>query len=54
MNCGNYGIAAVVSFKAYFGVDIVSVLQIPHHSGSPEVAFDFKVMQLVLKFLNFS
>ena len=54
MNCGNYGIAAVVSFKAYFGIDLVSVLQIPHHSGSPEVAFDFKVMQLVLKFLNFN
>ena len=54
MNCGNYGIAAVVAFKAYFGVDLGSVLQIPHHSGSPEVAFDFKVMQLVLKFLNFN
>ena len=53
MNSGNYGNAAVVAFKAYFGVELGSVLQIPHHSGSPEVAFDFKVMQLVLKFLNF-
>ena len=53
MNCGNYGIAAVTAFKAYFDVDLGSVLKIPHHSGAPEVAFDFKVMQLVLKFLNF-
>lgn len=54
MKCGNYGIAAVIAFKANFGVDLASVLKIPHHSGSPEVAFDFKVMQLILKFLNFS
>lgn len=53
LNSGNYVSALIISFKAYFGVNLVSVLQIPHHSGSPEVALDFKVMQLILKLLYF-
>ena len=50
---GNYDLAIITAIKATFGVDINLVSQVPHHSGSPEVALDFEVMQLVLKFLNF-
>lgn len=53
LNNGNYASAFITSFKAYFKLNLVSVLKIPHHSGSPEVAFDFKIVQLVLKFFNF-
>ncbi len=53
LNSRNIASAIYFAFKAYFGVDLNSVLEIPHHSGSPEVAFDFKVMQLILKFFNF-
>lgn len=54
MNSGNCLIGASIAFKATFGMELGLVSEIPHHSGTPEIAFDLKVMELILKFFNFS
>lgn len=49
---GNWTLAMNIAGKATWGMVLVPGLEILHHSGSPEVAFDLKVMKLVLKTLD--
>jgi len=52
VGCGSPLLAAVLAARVSLGVRVVSVSEILHHAGAPEVTLDFKVMQLVLKSLD--
>lgn len=52
VNCGSFGLAAPIAAEVSWGVSVVPVSEVFHHPGAPEVTFDLKVVQLVLKSLD--
>jgi len=49
---GSWEIATLIAAEASWGVKLFSRSEIFHHTGSPEVAFDLKVVKFVLKSLD--
>jgi len=49
---GSWTFATLIAAEASWGVKLFSRSQILHHAGSPEVAFDLKVMKFILKSLD--
>ncbi len=52
VSSGSPVLSMLVAAEASLGIRSLPVSEILHHAGAPEVAFDFKVMQLVLKSLD--
>jgi hypothetical protein len=49
---GSWLQALVTAAEAVWSIELVPGSEILHHSGSPEVAFDFKIVKFVLKSLD--